>query len=144
MHLSDWLQCIASSPDLSKEACCQPWIHAPTFSDTNLSAVILMLLSLVIMPIQSIHFISYEPCAIGTSVPACTVLITGKRESGTYNQALEAKACSRFRTSLPVHTLSTSRSLPLSTELEEKSSVRQTVFWHAEYMSQPAQPMKRD
>ncbi|KER33463.1 hypothetical protein T265_00581 [Opisthorchis viverrini] len=47
-----------------------------------------------------------------------------------------------FRTPLPGHTLSTSQSLPLRTRLTEKSSVRQTVFWHAEYTSQPAQPMK--
>ncbi|GAA49200.1 hypothetical protein CLF_102665 [Clonorchis sinensis] len=36
-------------------------------------------------------FISYKPCTIGTLVPAATVSITGKRECGTYNEALEAK-----------------------------------------------------
>ncbi|KAG5443978.1 hypothetical protein CSKR_103801 [Clonorchis sinensis] len=43
---------------------------------------------------NSIQFISYKPCTIGTLVPATTVLITRKRECGTYNQALEVKACS--------------------------------------------------
>ncbi|GAA51137.1 beta-adducin, partial [Clonorchis sinensis] len=37
------------------------------------------------------QFISYKPCTIGTLVPAATVSITGKRECGTYNEALEAK-----------------------------------------------------
>ncbi|GAA49359.1 NAD+ kinase [Clonorchis sinensis] len=34
---------------------------------------------------------SYKPCTIGTLIPAATVSITGKRECGTYNEALEAK-----------------------------------------------------
>ncbi|KAG5447628.1 hypothetical protein CSKR_107838 [Clonorchis sinensis] len=34
---------------------------------------------------------NYKPCTIGTLVPAATVSITGKRECGTYNEALEAK-----------------------------------------------------
>ncbi|KER32270.1 hypothetical protein T265_01695 [Opisthorchis viverrini] len=40
--------------------------------------------------------ITYKPCTIGTLVPAAKVLIPGKRETGIYNQALEAKACSVF------------------------------------------------
>ncbi|GAA51206.1 hypothetical protein CLF_105716 [Clonorchis sinensis] len=35
---------------------------------------------------------SYKPCTIGKFVPAATVSITGKRECGTYNEALEANA----------------------------------------------------
>ncbi|KAG5447550.1 hypothetical protein CSKR_101324 [Clonorchis sinensis] len=42
------------------------------------------------------QFISYKPCTIGTLVPGATVSITGKRECGTYNEALEAKACSSW------------------------------------------------
>ncbi|KAG5451652.1 hypothetical protein CSKR_109133 [Clonorchis sinensis] len=42
----------------------------------------------------AIHVYTYKPCAVGTLVPAATVSTTGKRECGTYNQALEAKACS--------------------------------------------------
>ncbi|KER21499.1 hypothetical protein T265_10189 [Opisthorchis viverrini] len=38
--------------------------------------------------------ISYKPCAICTLVAAATLSITGKREPGTYNQTLDAKACS--------------------------------------------------
>ncbi|GAA53272.1 acetyl-CoA acetyltransferase, partial [Clonorchis sinensis] len=34
---------------------------------------------------------SYKPCTIGTLVPAATVSIAGKRECGTYNEALEVK-----------------------------------------------------
>ncbi|GAA48685.1 microtubule-associated protein 2 [Clonorchis sinensis] len=34
----------------------------------------------------------YKPCTIGILVPAATVSITGKRECGTYNKALEAKS----------------------------------------------------
>ncbi|GAA50485.1 histone H3 [Clonorchis sinensis] len=41
--------------------------------------------------ILTLQFITYKPCTIGTLVPAATVLITGKRECGTYNQALEAQ-----------------------------------------------------
>ncbi|KER20501.1 hypothetical protein T265_10967 [Opisthorchis viverrini] len=41
------------------------------------------------------------------------------------------------------HTLSTSRSLPLTTQLGEKSCALRTIFWHTEYTPQPAQPMER-
>ncbi|GAA48265.1 exosome complex component CSL4 [Clonorchis sinensis] len=40
---------------------------------------------------SSIRADCHEPCTIGTLVPAATVSITGKRECGTYNEALEAK-----------------------------------------------------
>ncbi|KAG5449656.1 Major egg antigen [Clonorchis sinensis] len=45
---------------------------------------------------QSIQFVSYTPCTIGTLVPAATVSITGKQECGTYNEALEAKPMDLF------------------------------------------------
>ncbi|KAG5455241.1 hypothetical protein CSKR_106455 [Clonorchis sinensis] len=43
-----------------------------------------------ILPKEDTGF-RYKPCTIGTLVPAATVSITGKRECGTYNEALEAK-----------------------------------------------------
>ncbi|KER28145.1 hypothetical protein T265_04976 [Opisthorchis viverrini] len=53
-----------------------------------------------VIQFNSIQFISYKPCVISTLVPAATVSITGKPESGTYNQAKACSVCSEIGSTL--------------------------------------------
>ncbi|GAA51758.1 copine-8, partial [Clonorchis sinensis] len=63
----------------------------PHCSELNVERMSFMVHDYITQHAGTVENVSYKPSTIGTLVPAATVSIAGKRECGTYNEALEAK-----------------------------------------------------